>query len=383
MPSKSPMLGNGIRPRRTNPTANWTILLTDFSTRQDVRESRRFHVAAGKDHHCSAGWRRALAVRGERNCATRLADKVRIDGEFFDRGANLVFRHRDHAVDDPLKMREGQRGRLRAQAVGNGPVAVLDGPVHPPTPLEAVGRIGSKLGLDPEDPDLRSPGLDRGADAGGQTPATDRYQHVLHVGQVVGDLQADRALPRDDVRMVEGRYQHAARPLQKLGRHLLALAGTTQHHLRAVVTGGSHLDPWCLARHDDVRVGTEGGSGVSNGLGVITAGVCDYAARSIGVSQVADGVEGAANLECADWLQVLRLDPQWALAVGPLCRDQRGADDGVPYPVGRGMDVLEGDQLHDRQSARFALTPNSPRTIRSAIASSCGAPARRIASPLT
>ena len=90
MPSKSPMLCNAIGPRKTDATANRKMLLNDFSTDQDVRECRRFDIAAGKDHHCCARWRRALPVRGERDCATRLADEVRIDGEFFDRGANLV-----------------------------------------------------------------------------------------------------------------------------------------------------------------------------------------------------------------------------------------------------------------------------------------------------
>ena len=116
------------------------------------------------------------------------------------------------------------------------------GPVHPLPPLEALGGVGGKLRFDPENLGVGASGLDRGADAGGQTAAADRYQHVLDIREVVGDFQADRALPRDHIRMVEGRYQHTARLLQQLGGDLLAFTSAAQHHVRAVVTGGLHLD---------------------------------------------------------------------------------------------------------------------------------------------
>ena len=146
--------------------------------------------------------------------------------------------------------------------------------------------------------------------------------------------------------MVEGRYQHAARLLQKFGGDLLALTGAAQHHVRAVVTGGLHLDARGLARHDDVRVDPERGGGVGDRLGVISAGVRDHAPRAIGVCQVADGVEGAANLEGADRLQVLRLDPQRALASAHRAGISGVRTTASADPVGRRLDVLEGDQLH-------------------------------------
>jgi hypothetical protein len=138
-------------------------------------------------------------------------------------------------VDHLLQMREGQRGGLRSQAVGDGAVAVLDGPVHPLAPPETLGGVAGEFGLDAEDLGVRAPGLDGRSDAGCQAAATDRNQHVLDVRHVVGDLQADRALPRDHVRMVEGRDQYATRLFHHLRGHLLALSRSAEHDLCAIV----------------------------------------------------------------------------------------------------------------------------------------------------
>ena len=102
-----------------------------------------------------------------------------------------------------------------------------------------------------------------------------------HIRQVVGDLQADRALPRDHIRMVEGRYQHTARLLEQLGGDLFALTGAAQHHVCAVVTGGLHLDERCLTRHDDVRLDPKRGGRVGDRLGVIAARIRDHAPGAI------------------------------------------------------------------------------------------------------
>ena len=96
---------------------------------------------------------------------------------------------------------------------------------------QALGGVRGQLGLYPEDFGVRAQRLDRRADAGRQSAAADRDEHVLDVGQIGGDLQADRALAGDDVGVVERRNQHAARRLDQLGGDLFALARTAQHDL--------------------------------------------------------------------------------------------------------------------------------------------------------
>ena len=322
-------------------------------------------------------------ISGQRNRAAGLADQVGVDGEFTHCRANLVLRHRDQFIDHLLQMRESQRGWLRSQAVGDRAVAVIDGPIHPFTPPKTLCGVGGEFGLDPEDLGFWARCPDSGTDTGRQAAPTHRDQHVLHLRQVLGDLQADRALPRDHIRMVERRYQYAAGLFQHLGGHLLALAGSAQHHLCAVAAGGLHLDVRGLARHHDVGPCSERRCRAGDCLSVVSARVRHHTSRAIRFGQVGDGVEGAANLECADRLQVLRLDPERTLRIGPSRRNQLGPDDGVLDPVGRCLDVLDRDQLHGssvpnamRRHGRSVLMPSSPRTIRSAITSSSGVPAR-------
>ena len=60
-----------------------------------------------------------------------------------------------------------------------------------------------------ETPMILSPGdaLDGRGDAGGKPAAGERHQHGCRIGHLLHDLQPERALPGDDVGMVEGR-QH-------------------------------------------------------------------------------------------------------------------------------------------------------------------------------
>jgi hypothetical protein len=63
---------------------------------------------------------------------------------------------------------------------------------------------------------------------------------------------------------------------------------------------------------------------------MVSARIGDYAAGTDGFIEVADRVEGAANLEGADRLETLRLDPQRPIAVRPAGRDQGCAQDVGP-----------------------------------------------------
>ena len=62
--------------------------------------------------------------------------------------------------------------------------------------LRRAGRLHA------DDARVRQPQLDRRRDAGAESAAADRDEHGVDVRQVGGDLETDRALPRDDQGMV-------------------------------------------------------------------------------------------------------------------------------------------------------------------------------------
>src|SRR4029078_923099 len=188
--------------------------------------------------------------------------------------------------------------------------------------------------------------LDRGASARCQPAATDRDKHVFNRGQILGDLKADGALPGDDVGVVDRRHKHTACGRSHLGGALLALSRTAQHHLRAVTSRRGHLDVRRLLRHDDVCGHAIDGRRIGDRLCVIAARVGHHTAGPHGLVNVSDGVEGAPNLERADRLRVLGLDPERPMVVGPACGDHGGAQDVGTYQFRGGADVVDAYQLH-------------------------------------
>src|SRR4029453_643858 len=80
--------------------------------------------------------------------------------------------------------------------------------------------------------------------------------------------------------------------------------------------------------------------------------------------EMSDGIEGAANLEGADRLQVFRLDPQRPVVVGPACRHQRSAQDVGMNQFRGGADVVDAYQLHDSSLPdRVSVTSGSALTL--------------------
>ena len=176
-------------------------------------------------------------------------------------------------------MREREIRRLRPQSVGDRAVAVFDRPVHAVPSGQPFGGVRGELRLHPEDLRLRAQRPDRDADARRQSAAADRDEDVSHRRQVVGDLQADRALPGDDIGMVERRNQHTAGLGHDAGRDALPLPRRAQHDVRSVFAGGMHLDVRCLLGHHDVGGQAEGGRRVGDRLGVVAARVRDDGRR--------------------------------------------------------------------------------------------------------
>jgi len=176
--------------------------------------------------------------------------------------------------------------------------------------------------------------------------AADRNQHGRDVGQIVRDLQADGALPRDDVRVVEWRDQHASGQRHHLVGDLLPLARAAQHHLGAVAAGRRHLHARSFLGHHDVSRDAEHRGRVRDGLGVVAARIGDHSPCPGDLVEPPDRVERATDLESADGLQVLGFDPQWSVRIAPGGGKQRSAEDVTPDAIRGGADVVDRDQLH-------------------------------------
>lgn len=129
--------------------------------------------------------------------------------------------------------------------------------------------------LDADDPQ-RAPLLGRlllrrGGDAGDEPSAADRDDEGLDSRRLLEDLEADRALARDDVRMVVGRHEDRAGALGELGRRGEGLVEDVpaQHHLRAVVAGRRELGQGDADGHEDGRLDAELARGEGDALRVV------------------------------------------------------------------------------------------------------------------
>ena len=81
-----------------------------------------------------------------------------------------------------------------------------------------------------------------------------------------------------------------------------------QNHFSAVVAGGLHLGDGSALGHADHGLDAQLRGGQSNALSMVAGGAGDDTVRSFLRSQGTDLVVGAADLESAGELQVLRLD---------------------------------------------------------------------------
>ena len=164
--------------------------------------------------------------------------------------------------------------------------------------------------LDAHDPAVRLQLLHRKGDAADETAAPDGHHDLLHVRQLLQDLQADGALAGDHQRVVERVGEGVALLLRqplRLRRRVVIDAGH-QHHLCAVATGGLHLADGRPGGHADHRLDPQPGCGQGNALGVVPRRAGDDAPGRLLRRQAADLVVGAPELEGPGQLQVFRLD---------------------------------------------------------------------------
>ena len=174
-------------------------------------------------------------------------------------------------------------------------------------------RAGARLHAD--DLDLRASRLQRPGDPAEQAAAADRDHHLGEVRHLLEQLEAQRRLPEDHVRVVEGVHERRAGLLRALARERDAVVHrlTAQVHGPAEALDGRDLGHRGLLGHVDLARQAARAGRVGQRLGVVAGAACHHAPARV-VSQPGDLVQRAAQLERAGPLQVLRLQQQVAAA---------------------------------------------------------------------
>ena len=235
-------------------------------------------------------------------------------------------------------------------------------------PRRARPRSGAAVSTSRgEDPRRRTKGPQRGGDAAGEPAAAERDDDRVHVREVLEDLEADRAVSGDDGRIADGMDEEALDPGIAVVLEDLPPAGVGELDGR----GAQALDrarAWSAARCRGRRpcTGCRGAARSSRRPApCCRRSPCRRPSRAASRRRERHGVAGAAQLERADRLQVLELQPDLRRRVLDVQPDERRADRRSGDASARGADVLERRRL---QSFAWRLLRN-PGIVRSPMAS--------------
>ena len=243
-------------------------------------------------------------------------------------------------------MRERQgTDLLHPERVRDGPLDLRRGPGDALATAQGFAGIRGELGLDADHGRARGAGPHGRGYPRDQPAAADRHDDQVGLRAVRHDLQADRALPRDDPPVVKRRDQHIAVPRRELGggREPRLQRGGHGHDLGAVVLDRLGLDPRGRTRHHHDRAHAEQGRGVRHRVTVVAAGMRDHAVLPGGPFARHDRVVGAPQLERSRRLKRLGLDQQGRLE--PRETDQRRTDRHRRQQLRRGGYLRQADQL--------------------------------------
>ncbi len=174
-------------------------------------------------------------------------------------------------------------------------------------PIHRVGFVR----LDADHLDVGTQRLDVAGNPGDQAAAADRHEHRRQaVLAVAENLGADRALARDDQRVVEGvNERHPALGDERVAVRLrVGVAVAREHDLGAHGAHRVHLDLRRRLRHDDHGVETELARRERDTLRVVAGARGDDAASGLVCPEVRNLVVRAAQLEAEHRLQILALE---------------------------------------------------------------------------
>jgi hypothetical protein len=218
------------------------------------------------------------------------------------------------------------------------------------------------------DADRRVACLDRDGHPGGQPAAADRDRDRAHVRALLEDLQPDRALAGDHVRVVEGVDVDAAVlfPVCDRGAHGVLDAGAVQHDVGPVAAGRRDLGQRGRLRHEHRGLDAERRGGEGDALGVIARAGHHHAPGPVLLGQPGQPGEPAAGLERPGALQVLALQVHRAadlLGQHPGVQQRRGRD-RAPHQLAGGGHIVgaDGEGRHGSSVASGARRQGGPIT---------------------
>ena len=192
--------------------------------------------------------------------------------------------------------------------------------------LERARHGGCANGFDTNDARGRAQRFDGGGNAGDETAAADRYNDDVDIGQILDDLETNRALTGHDKRILVRMHECEAALFAQL-LHLLERLEhvAVQDDFSAVASAGIDFGLRRVRRHDN-RAGNSFSSGaVGEGLRMIAGGDADHAARFFLRAQMMQAVEDTARLEGAGFLKAFGLEIHiTAGAGGERARSEQG-----------------------------------------------------------
>ncbi len=147
------------------------------------------------------------------------------------------------------------------------------------------------------------------------------------------DLHGNRALPGNDIGIIEGMHEHQVSLPAELRRMVVGMIVViaVQYDFTAEIRDGLNLDFGRSQRHDDHRRDSPGACGERNPLGVVAGRGADDAPLRADGRQLRNLVVRAANFERKDRLQVFTFEPDVIVEASrqPRCGFERRLNGNV------------------------------------------------------
>src|SRR5438874_170143 len=261
-------------------------------------------------------------------------------GDELDGGADLIEGGRERSVEQVLGHREHiGENRLAADAVDErGPV--IDHLRGPGLPRCREGRAG--LGFNGVDPHRWLEGAERGRDPYREATATPRDEHAVKLGQILEQLEPDRAVAGHDPLVVE-RMDERPVDLRKapVGERLPPAIEGDRDHAPSEPLDGPHL---CLGRgiRSDHRASKAQPAGVpGNPLCHVSGAGGEDAIGQLSSGHQVHSRGGAPDLEGPDGLQVFELQEYLGGRIPHIQADQWRSDGGARDQLAGSTNILE------------------------------------------
>ncbi len=204
-----------------------------------------------------------------------------------------------------------------------------------------------------------------------------RNDDRVHVREVFQDLQADRRVSGDDRLVADGMDEMPLDPGIAVVLEDLPPAGIGKlHRLRPQAPDSGQLRVRGALGHDDRAGDAEPLCVPADPLRHVAGARRVDALREALLRQESHGIAGAAQLERADRLKVLELQPDLRPRVLDVQAHERRADRRPRDAAARRPDVLEARRLNRSRGGSLRI-PGTVRSPRPGLSRRCAGPTRR------